>query len=211
MRAARRPPGRRRRRCRSSLPDARSLFLGMHYSLATLPEQPMAPRRADPRVGYFDTVLQDFSDDLARTPRQRYVNRWRLEKKDPSGGAVGAGQADHLLARPHDPAEVPRRDDATASWSGTRPSSSIGFKNAIVVKEQPDDADFDTLDVGYASVRWMINAHADVRRHRPEPRRPAHRRDPRRRHRLRKPDRRAACARCARRCWRRRWRSTGRR
>ncbi|HSB99078.1 MAG TPA: zinc-dependent metalloprotease, partial [Burkholderiaceae bacterium] len=34
----------------------------------------------------------------------------------------------------------------------------IGFKNAIVVKVQPDDADFDTLDVGVASVRWMTNA-----------------------------------------------------
>ena len=31
----------------------------------------MAARRADPRVGYFDTVRQDFSDDLARTPRVR--------------------------------------------------------------------------------------------------------------------------------------------
>ncbi len=34
----------------------------------------------------------------------------------------------------------------------------IGFKDAMVVKVQPDDADFDTLDVGVASVRWMTNA-----------------------------------------------------
>jgi hypothetical protein len=34
----------------------------------------------------------------------------------------------------------------------------IGFENAIVVQQQPDDADFDTLDVGIASVRWMSNA-----------------------------------------------------
>src|SRR5262249_25111652 len=61
----------------SALPDARSLFIGLHYSLAKLPEQPMRPRRSDPRVGYFDTVVQDFSDDLARTPRVRNINRWR--------------------------------------------------------------------------------------------------------------------------------------
>ena len=41
-------------------------------------------RKADPRVGYFDSGRYDFSDDLARTPRQRFVNRWRLEKKDPA-------------------------------------------------------------------------------------------------------------------------------
>ena len=66
------------------LPDPRSLFLGLHYSLMKLPEQPMARRAADPRVGYFLSTRDDFSDDLARSPRQRSVNRWRLEKKDPS-------------------------------------------------------------------------------------------------------------------------------
>jgi hypothetical protein len=33
----------------------------------------------------------------------------------------------------------------------------IGYKNAIEVRVQPDDADFDTLDFGVASVRWMTN------------------------------------------------------
>ena len=60
-----------------SLPDPRSLFIGLHYSLARLPEEPMKPRKADARVGYFTTAVMDFGDDLARTPRQRYVNRWR--------------------------------------------------------------------------------------------------------------------------------------
>ena len=36
--------------------------------------------------------------------------------------------------------------------------SRIGFKNAIVVQQQADDARFDTLDVGVASIRWMTNA-----------------------------------------------------
>src|SRR6185369_15396089 len=33
----------------------------------------------------------------------------------------------------------------------------IGFKDAIRVEVQPDDADFDTLDFGRASIRWMTN------------------------------------------------------
>ena len=52
---------------------------------------------------------------------------------------------------------------------------------------QPDDADFDTLDLNRASIRWMTNASPVLRRDRPEPRRPAQRRDPRRRHRHREP------------------------
>ena len=140
-----------------SVPDARSLFLGLHYALAKLPEQPMAARKADPRVGYFDTVRQDFSDDLARTPRVHQINRWRLEKKDPAAA----------LSEPVKPITfwldrtIPLRyRDAIGkgilAWNAA--FERIGFKDAVVVKVQPDDADFDTLDVGVASVRWMINA-----------------------------------------------------
>ena len=63
----------------------------------------------------------------------------------------------------------------------------IGFKDAIVVKQQPDDADFDTLDAGVASIRWMSTAQPVFGGYRPQPCRPAQRRDSRRRHRARKP------------------------
>lgn len=54
-----------------TVPDARSLFVTVYYALARLPEQPMTPRASDPRIGYFQSVRSDFSDDLARSPRQR--------------------------------------------------------------------------------------------------------------------------------------------
>ncbi len=34
----------------------------------------------------------------------------------------------------------------------------IGFKDAIVVKQQPDDADYDLGEAQYSSVRWMATA-----------------------------------------------------
>ena len=159
-------------------------------------------RKADPRVGHFTTARQR----LQRRPRAHAAAALRQplapREEGPGRRAVGAGQADHLLARPQHPAEVPRRRSPPASLEWNKAFEKIGFKDAIVVKVQPDDADFDTLDVGVASIRWMTNAQPGLRRHRPEPRRPAHRRDPRRRHRLREPVARAPCARCARRSWR---------
>jgi len=139
------------------LPDARSLFLGFHYSLARLPEQPMTPRPADPRVGYFTSTVADFSDDTARTPRERFANHWRLEKKEPAAE----------LSEPVKPITywldrtipLKYRDAITRGileWN--KAFERIGFKNAIVVKVQPEDAAFDTLDVGATSVRWMVNA-----------------------------------------------------
>ncbi|HJV70595.1 zinc-dependent metalloprotease, partial [Ideonella sp.] len=141
----------------NTLPDPRSMFLGVHYSLAALPAQPMNPRRADPRIGYFTTTVLDFGNDNARTPNRHYVRRWRLEKKDPAAE----------LSEPVKPItfwldrDVPLkyRDTITRgalAWNAA--FERIGFKNALVVKQQPDDATFDTLDLRVASIRWMTNA-----------------------------------------------------
>jgi hypothetical protein len=140
-----------------TLPDPRSLFVNLHYSLGKLPEQPMPARAADPRIGHFVHLQQDFGDDLARSPKLRHVARWRLEKKDPAAA----------LSEPVKPITywidrtVPTkyRGAITAGileWN--KAFERIGFKDAIQVKVQPEDADFDTLDYGIASVRWMANA-----------------------------------------------------
>jgi hypothetical protein len=140
-----------------NVPDARSLFLTLHYSLAKLPDEPMRPRRADPRLGYFTASFSDFTDDLARSPRQRNVARWRLEKKDPAAA----------LSEPVKPitfwidrtVPVKYRPPIIAGileWN--KAFEKIGFKDAIHVEIQPDDADWDTLDYGRTSVRWMTNA-----------------------------------------------------
>ena len=140
----------------SGVPDPRSLFLGLHYSLARLPAQTMTPRPADARIGYFVSTSDDFSDDLARSPRQRFVNRWRLEKADPSAElSEPVKPITYWLDR-----NIPLKYRATLSagvleWN--KAFLPLGFKNAIVVKQQPDDADFDTLDAGIASLRWMTN------------------------------------------------------
>ena len=67
--------------------DYRWIPVGVHYSLLELPTTPMRPRYADERVGYFVSAIKDFSRDTAESFFVRYVNRWRLEKRDP-GAAV---------------------------------------------------------------------------------------------------------------------------
>ena len=139
------------------LPDSRSLFVGHHYSLAPLPEAPMAPRRADARIGLTTSSVLDYGDDVARSPRVRMIERWRLEKKDPQA----------VLSEPVKPItfwidrNVPLKyrgvvAEAILEWN--KAFERIGFKDAIVVKQQSDDAEFDTLDLGYPSVRWLMSA-----------------------------------------------------
>ena len=140
-----------------TLQDVRSLFLGWQYNFARLPETPMAPRKADPRVGYFSTPHWDFTGDSARIPLTQYVTRWRLEKQDPAAA----------LSEPRTPImfwldrSIPDKyraaiTDGILEWN--KAFERIGFKNAVQVKIQPDDADWESLDSRRASVTWMTTA-----------------------------------------------------
>ena len=139
------------------LPDARSMLVGLSFSLAPLPETPMPTRRADPRVGLFTTTVLDFSDDLARTPRQRYVTRWRLEKKDPAAELSDPVKPVTFWIDRNVPLAY-RETVRAAILEWNKAFEKIGIRGALKVEQQADDAKFDTLDYGYASVRWMMNA-----------------------------------------------------
>ncbi len=139
------------------LPDARSMLVGLHYSLSPLPDTPMAPRRADPRLGLFTSTVLDFSNDLQLSPRQRYVNRWRLEKKEPAAPQSEPVKPITFWIDRNVPLAY-RETVRAAILEWNRAFEKIGFTNAIRVEQQADDAKFDTLDFGYPSVRWMMNA-----------------------------------------------------
>jgi hypothetical protein len=67
-----------------ALPDPRGFTLRVHYSLSQLPQNNYRSRLADERVGYFITAYQDLSNDERKEPFVRYINRWHLEKQNPS-------------------------------------------------------------------------------------------------------------------------------
>ena len=140
-----------------SVPDPRSLFITVRYALTPLPGSPMATRPADARVGYFATTVADFTNDLARTPRLRHINRWRLEKKDP----------DTALSEPVRPI-VYRLDesipeayreairDGVLVWN--KAFEKIGFQNAVQVRMPAADGEPEGWEPGEATIRWMTNS-----------------------------------------------------
>lgn len=140
-----------------AVPDPRSLFLTVHYTLSALPEQPMRPRPADARVGYFATTVTDFTDDLARTPRQHFINRWRLSKKDPSAALSAPVQPIVFWLDPSIPeAYRPTITAGVLAWN--RAFEAIGYRDAIEVRTPVTGQPIDTQATGQASIRWMTNA-----------------------------------------------------
>ncbi|HJU21376.1 MAG TPA: zinc-dependent metalloprotease [Casimicrobiaceae bacterium] len=141
----------------STVPDPRSLFLGYHYTLAKLPETPMHPRLADERVGYFTTEVLDFTSDVPRVPVERYANHWRLEKKDPNAALSEPKQPIVFWLDRNIPVKYREPiKEGILEWN--KAFERIGFKDAVKVEIQPDDADFDTSDIHHASVRWQTVA-----------------------------------------------------
>ncbi len=141
--------------------DPRSLFVGLVYNLRELPATPMAPRRADPRVGYFTESYTDLSDDLRANPRVHQITRWRLEKKDPAAAMSEPVKPITYWLDRNIPARY-RESVKAGVLEWNKAFERIGFRNAVVVQQQPDDAAFDNMDAGHASIRWYLGADVGV-------------------------------------------------
>ena len=141
----------------TSVPDPRSLFINVRYSLRSLPETAMKPRAADPRVGYFTTTVADFTQDLARTPRQRFISRWRLEKKDPAAPLSEPVQPIVYQLDPNIPlAYRPVITEGILAWN--KAFEAIGIKDAIQVRSPVPGKAEETSGSARATVRWMTNS-----------------------------------------------------
>ena len=136
------------------LEDERSLFLGYYYSFAKL-QEPMAPRIADDRIGHFTTRRWDFSSDSTTFPEVYYVKRWRLEKKDPDA-EMSEPKVPIVYWLDRDIPEKYRETIKAGVLEWNKAFEKIGFKDAIHVEVQPDDAQFSTADSRHASIRWVV-------------------------------------------------------
>lgn len=135
--------------------SAPSLSGLMHYGLVLLPKEPMKGRLSDSRVGFFSTSFTDFGiEDNHGSKDQEFINRYRLEKKDPSAA----------LSEPvkpivyYVPKEIPEkwRPYVKLGIEDWQPAfEAAGFKNAILAKDAPDDPEWSPEDVRYSVIRWV--------------------------------------------------------
>jgi hypothetical protein len=147
----------------SALADPRSLPLTVVYNLFALPNDSVTykptngfmPRRADGRVGYFTTEFTNLDDDSKEDPTVRYIQRWDLKKKDPNASLSDPVKPIVFWLDNAIPLEY--RDavkKGVLNWN--KGFEKIGIKNALEVKQMPDDADWDHADGRYNIVRWVV-------------------------------------------------------
>ena len=137
------------------VPDPRSLFLAHTYTMAPLPATPMKVRAADQRVGYFTESYMDFGKDAGGDRRTHHIKRWRLEKKDPTAE----------ISEPKEPIRVVMDRNIPLKWrepikagilEWNKAFEKAGWRNAVVVEQQADNADWSTLEgTRMLAVRWF--------------------------------------------------------
>lgn len=134
--------------------DSRFIPVSIHYTLARLPDEPMAPRAADDRMGYFMTVHKDFSRQ-DESFFVRYVNRWRLECSDKvvDGLCVPKQPIVYYIDRTVPEEFRPALMNGVNRWA--RAFEAAGFKDAVRAELLPDTADAE--DIRFHTLRWNVS------------------------------------------------------
>ena len=134
-----------------------SATVELHHSMVKLPENPMAPRLYDDRVGYFTVNQMDYGRDEQRAPRRQYIARWRLEKKDPSAELSEPVKPIVYWIDSATPTKwVPWVKRGIEDWQ--KAFEAAGFKNGIIGKIAPtpeQDPDFSPEDIRHSVIRWL--------------------------------------------------------
>lgn len=135
--------------------DGRNVSIKVFQSLIAMPENDYEPRFDDPRVGYFINEVND-QTAISASPYRDLINRWNLKKKNP----------ELAISEPVEPITWWMENTTPVEWRETIKEAVLqwniafekaGFKNAIVVKQQPDDADWDAGDIRYNVLRWTAS------------------------------------------------------
>lgn len=138
--------------------------VGVAYAFRRLPKLgSYKPRIADDRVGYFLTARIDWSKKHGeRDTFERYINRWKLEKRDPSLEFSPPKEPIVFIIEKTVPIQWRRWvRQGIEEWN--RAFEKLGFTDAIVVQQQTEDNEYahiDPEDARYNFFRWIVSGRA---------------------------------------------------
>ena len=140
------------RRGGEAITDSRNVSVLVQHSLVRMPDDNYIPRTDDTRVGFF-TTQSNHMTTLDQVNYRDFINRWRLEKKDPTKEFSEPVKPIVYWIENTTPLEF--RDiikEGVERWNIA--FKEAGFINAIQVKIQPDTAEWDAGDIRYNVLRW---------------------------------------------------------
>ena len=132
--------------------DPRNVNVNIRYSFIEMPKNDFEPREANQSIGYFSERITDLtSTDI--TPYKDLIGKWNLKKKNPNEELSEPIKPITFWIENTTPYEL--RDyikEGVLAWNIA--FEAAGFINALEVKIQPDDAEWDAGDIRYNVLRW---------------------------------------------------------
>lgn len=132
-------------------------------NIILLPEKPLRPRYADDRLGYFTERRFLFDENRDKMQQYQIITRWDLQPKDSAAYFKGE------LVEPVKPIVWYVDTTIPTKWrkyiklgilDWNEAFETIGFKNAIIVKDYPkNDPNFDPDDIRFNCYRFITSTH----------------------------------------------------
>ena len=150
-------------------PDPHTLSIREHHSFVAMPTPGYEPREQDPRVGFSSGSFQDFSQPYDRPLTRYLVNRWRLQKRDPTAAISEPVKPIVFYLDRAIPEPVRSAARMGALWWNAA-FEQAGFRNALRIEDLPEGAD--PMDIRYPTIQWtnrsgrgwsVGQSHIDVR------------------------------------------------
>jgi len=132
--------------------NPRYISVQVQHTFLALPESDFKPRLDDARIGYFTHQITDMTSTEA-APYRDVIHRWRLVKQKP--GTKLSEPVTPITFWIENTTPVEFRDtirNAALKWNEA--FETAGFKDAVVVKQMPDDARWDAGDIEHNVLRW---------------------------------------------------------
>lgn len=132
--------------------DARYVSARLQHTFIEMPDDGYRTRADDPRMGYFAQRVTDQTSPSS-APWRDVINRWHLVKKDP--GAEFSEPVEPIVWWIENTTPVEFREAieyGVLAWN--QAFEQAGFKDAVQVRVQPDDAEWDAGDLRYNVLRW---------------------------------------------------------
>jgi hypothetical protein len=136
-------------------PDARSVQMRVEYNFADPPgDADYVPRYADDRVGIYDDVYLQFDHDQGQERQLRYLIRWNMQPIDPSKRMSPAKHPMIMYLSNTIPVRYRAAiKGAVLEWNAA--FERIGISDAVQVRDQPNDPNWDPDDIRYNVIRWI--------------------------------------------------------
>ena len=138
---------------RSVTPSSDAITVRQHHSFIRLPDDAYTPRAFHPFAGFNMTSFADYATAIEEPMIKRYINRHRLEKKNPNAAVSEAKEPIIYYMDPGCPEPIKSALIEGGSWWDQAFQAAGYAPGTFQVKELPAGADM--MDVRYNVIQWV--------------------------------------------------------